>query len=276
MDRLYWDIYAVNTEDFPTFIDRTSSHLHIYLGDVREAVAHTDQISKYGRVIYNQQAWDTDKFKEIKDEVTQPNHYDVIKETILRVNKYKCDKVDMGYVGRWKNPYQIADTHLPTGITISYEKRPECHFIRTVFFSPEHWFNLQCKPLFRTDPIVEKEPKGSWNMNPVGLIAPKPEKSAANRRAMFNIVSDFIKEFRPAFTGLGLSQFYFNFESGNAYLTDNEAKEREDLLPLIFSFREDGNRPMFSDSTEIPIDNFDNTLARDQRMFFDRRYFEFL
>ena len=33
---------------------------------------------------------------------------------------------------------------------------------------------------------------------------------------------------------------------------------------------------MFSDSTEIPIDNFDNTLARDQRMFFDRRYFEFL
>lgn len=275
MDRLHWEVSINYPEDFITFIDRTSSFLHIYLGDVREAIAHSEQISRFGRVIYNESAWDTAKFKEIKEDITQPNHYEVIKEVILRLNKYKCAKVDMGYVGRWKNPYQIADTHLPTGITFNYEKVGNTFTMHGVFFSPQQWFALQCKPLFRTDPIVEKDPKGSWNMNPVGLIAPKNEKTTANRRAIFNMIGDFIKEFHPDFTGLSISQIYYNDTTKTAYLVDPEAKDNELLHPLMYYFKDRQGKFLFSDSAEVPRENLDGIQIRDQRLTFDKKYFDF-
>ncbi|HOO56505.1 MAG TPA: hypothetical protein PLN69_06765 [bacterium] len=263
-------------EDFSSYIDKIASFLHIYLGDVREAIAHTDKISKFGRVIYNEAAWDTEKFKEIKEDITCATHYDVIKEVLLRIEKYKCEKVDMGFVGGWKNPYQIADTHLPTGITVSVEKK-ESHFeIHIVFFSPQQWFSLQCKPLFRTDPIVEKEPKGSWNMNSVGLIAPKPEKTAANRRLIFNMFGDFVKNFQPEFAGVGLSNFFFNFGNDTAYLVSPEAKENDQLLPLIYFLKEDSGKLLFSDSSDLPSSSYNTTQVKDQRVFYETKHFDFL
>jgi len=275
MDKLYWEVYIKYPEDFASFIDRTSGFLHIYLGDVREAVAHSDQISRYGRVIYNESAWDTSKFKEIKEDITRPNHYEVVKEVILRVNKYRCLKVDMGYVGRWKNPYQIADTHLPTGITVTYEKQKDLYKMHTVLFSPDLWFALQCRPLFRTDPIVEKDPKGSWNMNPVGMIAPKNEKTAGNRRAVFNLFADFVKEMRPDFAGLSLSQIFYNPASNTAYMVEPEAKNNEELYPLLYYFRDETGKLLFSDSTEIPKDGYNTTQVKDQRVVYEKKHFDF-
>ena len=109
----------------------------------------------------------------------------------------------MGFMGRWKNPYQIADTHIPTGVTITYEQKEGLCCFQFVFFNPDMWFSLECKPLFKTDQIVAKEPQGSWNMNPVGLIAAKSEKCSANRRTIFNMISDFVKDFEPEFSGFG-------------------------------------------------------------------------
>ncbi|MFA6449340.1 MAG: hypothetical protein WCX65_07735 [bacterium] len=275
MDRLYWDVYVNYQQDFQSFIDETVSFLHIYLGDVREAIAHSDQISKFGKVIYNESAWDTDKFKEIKDDITQPNHYEVIKEVFLRIEKYKCNKIDLGFIGRWKNPYQLADTHLPTGITVSFERKEGLFTMHTVFFSPEHWFELQCKPLFRTDPIVEKESKGSWNMNSVGLIAPKAEKTAANRRAIFGLITDFAKDFGPDFSVLTKAHTYYNQKTNMAYLTDPEAAKNEQLLPLIYYFKNERGRILFSDSTEIPHEQYDTTQVKDQRVTFDKKHFDF-
>ncbi len=275
MDRLYWDIYIKHEKDFSALIDEVVSFLHIYLGDVREAIAHSDQISKFGKVIYNETAWDTQKFKEIKEDITQPNHYEVIKEVFLRIEKYKCAKVDLGFIGRWKNPYQIADTHLPTGITTTFEKSEGIYNIHTIFFSPEHWFDLQCKPLFRTDPIVEKESKGSWNMNSVGLIAPKPEKCAANRRAIFGLVTDFAKDFTPEFSILTKSHTYFNLKMNAAFITEPEANENPSLLPLIYYFRDDTGKVLFSDSTEISHEPYNTTTVKDQRVTFDKKHFDF-
>jgi hypothetical protein len=275
MDKLYWEIYMKYPEDFAAFIEKTTSFLHLYLGDMREAVAHSEQISKFGRVIYNEAAWDTAKFTEIKEDITQPNHYEVVKEVILRVNKYKCSKVDIGYIGRWKNPYQIADTHLPTGITVTYEKQKDCFTMHTELFTPGHWFALLCKPLFRTDPIVEKDPKGSWNMNPVGLIAPKPEKTAANRRSIFGMFNDFVKDFYPDFAGLALSQIYFNPNANNAYMVDPEAKNNELLYPLAYFFKQAGGNIHFSDSSEVPKENFNTIQVKDERIFFDKKHFDF-
>jgi len=275
MDRLYWDIYIKHEKDFSALIDEVVSFLHIYLGDVREAIAHSDQISKFGKVIYNETAWDTEKFKEIKEDITQPNHYEVIKEVFLRIEKYKCTKVDLGFIGRWKNPYQIADTHLPTGITTTFEKSEGIYNIHTIFFSPEHWFDLQCKPLFRTDPIVEKESKGSWNMNSVGLIAPKPEKCAANRRAIFGLVTDFAKDFTPEFSILTKSHTYFNSKMNAAFITEPEANENPSLLPLIYYFRDDTGKVLFSDSTEISHEQYNTTTVKDQRVTFDKKHFDF-
>ncbi len=275
MDRLYWDIYITHEKDFSSLIDEVVSFLHIYLGDVREAIAHSDQISKFGKVIYNETAWDTQKFKEIKEDITQPNHYEVIKEVFLRIEKYKCAKVDLGFIGRWKNPYQIADTHLPTGITTTFEKSQDLYNIHTIFFSPEHWFDLQCKPLFRTDPIVEKESKGSWNMNSVGLIAPKPEKCAANRRAIFGLVTDFAKDFTPELSILTKSHTYFNPKLNAAFITEPEAKDNPALLPLIYYFRKDTGKVLFSDSTETSHEPYNTTQIKDQRVTFDKKHFDF-
>ncbi len=276
MDRLYWDVYMDYPEGFIPFIDATVSFLHIYLGDVREAVAHSDQISKFGKVIYNEAAWDTQKFKEIKDDITQPNHYEVIKEVFLRIEKYKSTKIDLGFIGRWKNPYQIADTHLPTGITVTFEKQEgPLYTMHTVFFSPEHWFELQCKPLFRTDPIVEKEAKGSWNMNPAGLIAPKAEKTAANRRAVFSLISNFAKDFTPAFSILSKSSVYYNNKTNLAYISEPHAKDNDHLLPLIYFFSNERGRILFSDSTEIPKDSYDTTLVKDLHVSYEKKHFDF-
>jgi hypothetical protein len=275
MDRLYWDVYMNYQQDFASFIDETVSFLHIYLGDVREAIAHSDQISKFGKVIYNESAWDVKKFKEIKEDITQPNHYEVVKEIFLRIEKYKCTKVDLGFIGRWKNPYQIADTHLPTGITVTFEKKENLFTMHTVFFSPEHWFELQCKPLFRTDPIVEKESKGSWNMNSVGLIAPKSEKTAANRRAIFGLITDFAKDFAPAFAILSKAGTYYNAKTNIAYITDPEAATNEQLMPLLYYFKNERGKLLFSDSAEIPHDRYSTTQIKDQRVTFDKKHFDF-
>ncbi len=275
MDRLYWDVYMTYTKDFSSLIEDTTSFMHIYLGDVREAVAHSEQISKYGKVIYNEAAWDTNKFKEIKEDITQPNHYELVKEVRLRVEKYSCKKVDMGFIGRWKNPYQLADTRLPTGITTSYEQHEGWFTMHTAFFSPDTWFCLQCKPLFRTDPIVEKDAKGSWNMNPVGLIAPKAEKCAGNRRATFNMVNDFIKDFRPEFCSLSMSNVYYNQETNLAYLVDPDAKKNDLLLPLMFFFKNEGGRFLNSDSSEIPMDRYSSILMTDQHLYYDKKHFDF-
>jgi hypothetical protein len=275
MDRLYWDVYTNYQKDFASFIDETVSFLHIYLGDVREAIAHSEQISKYGKVIYNEAAWDVQKFKEIKDDITQPNHYEVVKEVFLRIEKYKCTKVDLGFIGRWKNPYQIADTHLPTGITVTFEKKEGIYTMHTVFFSPEHWFELQCKPLFRTDPIVEKESKGSWNMNSVGLIAPKSEKTAANRRAIFGLITDFAKDFAPDFAILSKASTYYNAKTNTAYITDTDAAANDALMPLLFYFKNDHGKLLFSDSAEIPRDRYETTQIKDQRVTYDKKHFDF-
>lgn len=275
MDRLYWEVFAKDAEGFANFIDTTVSFLHIYLGAVREAVAHSDQISKYGRVIYNESAWDTDKFKEIRDELTQPDHYSVIKEVLLRIQKYKCEKVDLGYVGAWKNPYQIAETPMPTGITVTYEKEEEMFTMKSIFFAPENWFNIQCKPLFKTDPIVEKDPKGSWNMNPVGLIAAKPEKCAGNRRAVFNMINDFIKEHKPLFTVLALNQVYYNATTNNAYIIDPDVKDNEERLPLMYSFKTGGGKLLYSDSSELPAAAYGSIMAENQRLYYEKKHFDF-
>ena len=275
MDRLYWDVYMNYQKDFASFIDETVSFLHIYLGDVREAIAHSDQISKFGKVIYNEAAWDVQKFKEIKDDITQPNHYEVIKEVFLRIEKYKCTKVDLGFIGRWKNPYQLADTHLPTGITVTFEKKEGLYTMHTAFFSPEHWFELQCKPLFRTDPIVEKEAKGSWNMNSVGLIAPKAEKTAANRRAIFGLITDFAKDFGPDFAILSKCSTYYNAKTNSAYITDTDAATNDALMPLLFYFKDERGKLLFSDSTEIPHDRYETTQIKDQRVTYDKKHFDF-
>lgn len=274
MDRLYWETYTTDPEGFAHFIDESVGFMHIYLGDVREAVAHSDEISKFGRVIYNESAWDLDKFKEIKEDITAPTHYDTIKECILRIEKYKCKKVDLGYVGRWKNPYQIADTHMPTGITITYEDKDDHIFVRGCLFKPDNWFNLQCKALFKTDPIVEKDAKGSWNMNTHGLIAPKPEKTAGNRRSVFSLVTDFIKSFKPMFSGLALSEIFYNVQSNTAYIVEPEAKENSEYLPLIYYFRRDG-KMCYSDSTEIPLKPYGATQVKGQNVYYDKKHFDF-
>ena len=275
MDRLYWDVYMKDPEGFAHFIDSTVSFLHIYLGDVREAVAHSEGSGKFGRVIYNESAWDTDKFKEIRDDLTRPDHYEVIKEAIHRVEKNKCSKVDLGYVGRWKNPYQIADTFMPTGITVTYENTGDVLTMQSAFFAPEHWFNLQCKPLFKTDPIVEKDPKGSWNMNPVGLIAAKPEKTSGNRRGVFNMILDFVKEFSPMFTSLALVQTYYNAEANTAHLVNPEAKENEDLLPLLYYFSRRGGKLLHSDSSELPREKYKTMPVGDSQLHYEKKHFDF-
>ncbi|MEW6201752.1 MAG: hypothetical protein AB1546_07245, partial [bacterium] len=91
MEHLYWDVYVNDPEGMVHFVDTTVSFLHIYIGDVREAVVHSedDRIAKFGRVIYNESAWDSEKFKDLKDDITRPNHYEVVKEVLLRLEKYK-------------------------------------------------------------------------------------------------------------------------------------------------------------------------------------------
>ena len=182
--------------------------------------------------------------------------------------------MELGYVGRWKNPYQIADTNMPTGITITYEQKEDYHYMRGAFFKPENWFNLQCKALFKTDPIVEQDPRGSWNMNPVGLIAPKPEKTAGNRRAVYNLITDFIKSFRPLFSGIALSKLFFSTDNNVAYVVEPAAKEDDLYLPLIYCFRENGTM-CYSDSTEVPRERYKTTQVKDQRVFCDKEHFDF-
>lgn len=274
LDSLHWEIYIREPEGFINFLDKSVSFLHIYFGDVREAVAHSDKISKFGRVIYNEAAWDTDKFTELKDEITCANHYDVVKEVILRIEKYKSAKIDMGFVGRWKNPYQIADTHLPTGITITYELKDDMILMRGSLFKPENWFDLQCKPLFKTDAIVQKEANASWNMNQAGLIAAKPEKCAANRRALFNMLTAFLKEYNPLFMGLAKTSIYFNEKTNASYLEDPGAADDESLLPLVFTFLKPG-KILQSDSTPIDEHAYGTLMIMDYKVHFDRKYFDF-
>ncbi len=277
MDRLHWEIYIRDEEGFSHFIEESVSFMHIYLGDVREAVAHSDEISKFGRVIYNESAWDTEKFKEIKEEITQPTHYDVIKEVLLRIEKYSCEKVDLGYLGRWRNPYQIAETRLPTGITFTYELLEDGLIkLHGNFFGPEHWFNIQCKPLFKTDPIVMKEPNGSWNMNPVGLISPKAEKATANRRAMFSLFTDFINQFTPLFSSLSLSQMFFTESTNTAYLVEPSAKTKAELLPIIFCFTQTPFSVFYSDSEEVSINAYKTTQVSGHKVYFEPKHFDFL
>jgi len=275
MDRLYWDVNIKDSEGLAHFIDATASFLRIYLGDVREAVTHAESISRYERVIYNESAWDTQKFQEIRDDLTRPDHHEVIKEVVHRVEKNKCRKVDLGYVGRWKNPYQIADTHLPTGITMSYEAGEESIRMLTTFFAPDSWFNLQCKPLFKTDPIVEKDPKGSWNMNPVGLIAPKADKAMGNRRAVFNLIVDFIRDFLPDFSALTYVPVYYNSETNLAYLVDPKAKEDEDLHPLMVFFNQPDGKLLYSDSTDLDNKDYKTMPVENGRLMFDKKHFDF-
>ncbi|MEW6201440.1 MAG: hypothetical protein AB1546_05665, partial [bacterium] len=192
-----------------------------------------------------------------------------------RLEKYKCKKVDMGYLGRWKNPYQIAETHIPMGITISYEMRDGLCFFHCNFFNPDNWFSLQCKPLFKTDPIVEKEPHGSWNMNPVGMIAPKNEKCAANRRGVFNLVSGIARDFDPDFTVLSQTPVYYNKKGNSAYIEAPAAKTDRSLLPLVYYFRDPG-KLLFSDSTEIPSDRYRTTMVRDKKITHEIEHFDFL
>lgn len=274
MDRLYWDVYQEYPDGFAVYIEEAISFLHIYMGDAREAVAHSSDIGKFGRVIYNESAWDTDKFESMKDEITQPTHYELVKEILLRLEKYSCKKVDVGFMGRWKNPYQIAETHLPTGVTVTFEMKDGLCYFRGTFFNPDNWFSLQCKPLFKTDPIVEKDTHGSWNMNPVGLIAAKPEKCSANRRVVFNMIADYIKDFEPSFTGLSRSTFYFNPQTSSAYLVNAEARKDDSLLPLIYFFKEPGQM-LFSDSSVVPSDKLKTTMARDRKITFDVKHFDF-
>lgn len=274
MEHLYWDVYQEYPDGFAAYVEETISFLHIYMGDAREAVAHSGDISKFGRVIYNESAWDTDKFESMKGEVTQPTHYELVKEILLRLEKYSCKKIDVGFMGRWKNPYQIADTHLPTGVTVTFEMKDDLCWLRATFFNPNNWFSLQCKPLFKTDPIVEKDSHGSWNMNPVGLIAAKPEKCAANRRLVFSMISDYIKEFNPSFTGLGRSTFYFNPATSSAYLVSAEAKSDNLMHPLIFFFNSAGQM-LFSDSSVVPADKCKTLMARDRKITYDAKHFDF-
>ncbi|MEW5947766.1 MAG: hypothetical protein AB1742_16385 [bacterium] len=274
MDRLYWDTYVEDHGGLSHFIDSTVSFLHIYFGEVREAVAHSDDISRFGRVIYNEGAWDKEKFTDMKDIVTRKDHYEVVSEVQLRIEKYRCTKIDMGFMGRWKNPYQIADTHLPTGVTVTYEMREGLCFFQSVFFNPDTWFSLECKPLFKTDPVVEKEPHGSWNMNAVGLIAAKNEKCAANRRALFNMIADFVKDFNPAFSGLGRSQFYFNSKTRTAYVENPEAKTNPLLLPLVY-YHGDTGGVLFSDSTPLPDDKYRTSLVKDRKIAYEKSHFDF-
>jgi len=278
LDHLYWDVYLNDPKGLADFVDSTVSFLHIYIGDVREAVVHSeedDRVSKFGRVIYNKNAWDAEKFQDMKDDLCLPNHYEVLKEVLLRMEKYKCKRVDMGYLGRWKNPYQIAETHMPMGITITYETREGLCFFRCTFFNPDNWFSLQCKPIFKTDPIVQKEPQGSWNMNPVGLIAAKHEKCAANRRGVLNLIAAVTRDFDPDFTGLARSQFYYNQKTNTAYIEDPKAKTNKLLFPLAYYFREQG-KVLFSDSAELPADRYKTTMVRDKKITHDIEHFDFL
>lgn len=275
MDRLQWEVYIKDPDGFINFLENSVSFIHIYFGDVREAVAHTDKISKFGRVIYNKSAWDTDKFKDITDELTCLNHYDVVKEVILRIEKYKCTKIDMGFLGRWKNPYQIADTFLPAGITITYEILEDGLIVmRGTFFNPDTWFTIQCRPLFKTDAIVEKEPNASWNMNQMGLIAAKVEKCTANRRALFNMLTGFLKEFTPMFTGVSLSKIYFNPRMNSAFIEDPAAKEDDSLLPLFYAF-EHGGKVLHSDSTAIDESKYSSLTVGNFKTHYDRKHFDF-
>ena len=276
LDCLHWDVTVKDPEGFIHFMEKSVSFLHIYFGDVREAVAHSEKIGKYGRVIYNEAAWDTDRFEKLKEEIICPNHYEVVKEVILRIEKYKCKKIDMGFVGRWKNPYQIADTHLPTGITITYEVgNDDVLSLHGSLFKPDHWFDLQCKPLFKTDALVEKEPNGSWNMNQAGLIASKPEKCAANRRALFNMLTAFFKEYSPLFMGLSKSNLYYNHKNNTAYLEDPQALEDEELLPLFYTFQEQG-KVLQSDSSSIESGRYGQTMVNDYRINYDKKHFDFI
>lgn len=273
LDCIHWEISIREPEGIIQFLDKSVSFLHIYFGDIREAVAHSDQISKFGRVIYNQAAWDTEKFSNLKDEIVCANHYEVVKELILRIQKYKSKKLDLGFVGRWKNPYQLADTHLPTGITITYEVKDDLILIEGAFFKPDNWFDLQCRPMFKTDALVTKEPNGSWNMNQAGLIASKPEKCAANRRALFNMLTAFLKEYTPQFMSLGKCKVYYNAKTNSAYLEDPAAKENEALLPLVYTFQKPG-KIMHSDSSEITFDEMKKISVQDFFMFYDRKHFD--
>lgn len=274
MDHLYWDVYQEYPEGFSAYIEEAISFLHIYMGDVREAVAHSTEISKFGRVIYNESAWDTSKFESMKEIMTQPTHYDVVKEILLRIEKYRCRKIDVGFMGRWKNPYQIADTHLPTGVTVTFEAQTDNLItFRANFFSPDNWFSLQCKPLFKTDPIVEKDSHGSWNMNPVGLIAAKPEKCLANRRAVFNMLADYVKERNPLFSGFARSTFYFNAETSSAYVVNPSAKKDDLFLPLLYYFQQPCQM-LYSDSTPVPMDKYKTTMVRDRRIVFEAKHFD--
>lgn len=276
LDRLFWEVYIKDPDGFINHMDQSVSFLHIYFGDVREAVAHTDKISKFGRVIYNKAAWDTDKFKDINEEITCANHYDVIKEVILRIEKYKCKKVDMGFLGRWKNPYQIADTFLPSGITVTYEiGEGGLILMKGTFFKPENWFNLQCKPLFKTDAIVEKEAHASWNMNQVGLIAAKHEKVAANRRAMFNMLTGYLKEYQPMFMSLATGKIYYNQKANCAYIEDPGANEDDALMPLLYAFHEPGGKILYSDSTPVDESGYATIMVGEFRIHYDRKHFEF-
>ncbi len=276
MENLHWETYIKNPDGFIQFMEKAVSFLHIYFGDVREAVAHSDQISRFGKVIYNEAAWDTSKFETLKDEITCANHYDTVKEVVLRIEKYSCRKVDMGFVGRWKNPYQIADTHMPTGITISFEMQPgDLIAMRGTLFKPQNWFDLQCKPLFKTDALVEKEPNGSWNMNQAGLISAKNEKVSANRRALFNMLAAFLKEYSPLFMGLARTGIYYSEANNTAYLEDPEAKTSAVLLPLVYTFLDSGSI-LHSDSTPIDESHLGATTVQEYRVKFDKKHFDYL